>query len=62
MTSTAADRDGQPAGPPRHTPGAGLAQLRELWGDRVPEPVPDVERQVDDLIERAQRMAGRQAA
>jgi hypothetical protein len=62
MTSTA-DRDRQPAGPPPHTPGAGLARLRELWGDRVPDaPTPEAERQVDDLIERARQMIERRAA
>lgn len=44
-----------PALPP-HTPGAGRALLRRLWGtDRVREASPEVKRQVDDLIARAQR-------
>ena len=62
MTSSAADGGRQAAGPPQHTPGAGLARLRELWGDRVPEPTPEVERQVDDLIERARQMVASKAA
>jgi hypothetical protein len=62
MTSTA-DRDGQPAGPPPHTPGAGVTRLRELWGDRVPaDPSPAAERQVDELIERARQIIERRAA
>jgi hypothetical protein len=41
---------------PPHTPGAGKALLRQLWGaDRVQETSPEVKRQVDDLIARAQQ-------
>jgi hypothetical protein len=41
---------------PPHPPGAGKALLRKLWGpDRVREPSPELRRQVDDLIARAQR-------
>ncbi|MDG6100642.1 hypothetical protein Daura_03140 [Dactylosporangium aurantiacum] len=41
---------------PPHTPGAGRALLRQLWGpDRVPEASPEVKRQVEELIARAQR-------
>ncbi|MET7421354.1 hypothetical protein [Dactylosporangium sp. NPDC005555] len=45
-------------GLPPHTPGAGAALLRQLWGpDRVPEEFsPEAERQVDELIATAQRL------
>lgn len=52
MTSTTV-----PAGPPEHTPGAGVERLRQLWGaDRTPESTPEVDAQVDALIEQAKAM------
>ena len=41
---------------PPHTPGAGYAMLRELWGDRMPETTPEDERLVDELIEKGRLM------
>ncbi|MEV4517325.1 hypothetical protein AB0K00_51275 [Dactylosporangium sp. NPDC049525] len=42
---------------PPHTPGAGSALLRQLWGaDRIPETTPEDERAVDELIARARQM------
>ena len=51
---------------PPHTPGAGAALLRQLWGpDRIPVITPEVEQAVDELIARARQMiasGGQQAA
>jgi hypothetical protein len=51
---------------PPHTPGAGAALLRQLWGpDRVPDLTSEDERAVDELLARAGQMitsGGQQAA
>ena len=45
-----------PAGPPRHTPGAGWAKLRALRDGRLAEPTVADEQQADDLLDRASAM------
>jgi hypothetical protein len=58
MPSYSGAMDAPADGPvlPPHTPGAGKALLRQLWGpDRVRETSPEVKRQIDDLIAQAQR-------
>jgi hypothetical protein len=53
MATMAANTSPSPAGPPRHTPGAGWHRAREVFGDRLPEITEEDQRRADELLAQA---------
>lgn len=50
--------DHVPAGPPPHTPDAGLERVKRVFGGRVPEVTDEDRAKVDALITQAREMIG----
>jgi hypothetical protein len=53
MDTMATGTSPSPAGPPRHTRGAGWRRAREVFGERLPEIRKDDERRADELLAQA---------